>query len=210
MNILTKYLRQIIKQVILGFFITFSTLTFVQAQEDSASDNKQAYISDDLSIYMHAGPGTNYRILGTINAGTEIVTTGKSDKGYSEILEENNRLTWVETKYIMSKPGLRFVVADLNGKLASSSDVTAQLDGEINELKNTLEQLKQDKEKLQSEFKQVNKQLKATESQVKDQDTAIKKQWFFNGAIVLGIGLILGLVLPKLFARRRSSMDNWG
>ncbi|MCW8865254.1 MAG: TIGR04211 family SH3 domain-containing protein [Colwellia sp.] len=196
---------RVVKQNLIGFFILFATVFSVQAQE-----NTQAFISDDLSIFMHAGPGTNYRILGTINAGAQIQTTGKSDKGYSEIVDDKNRITWVESKYITSQPGLRFVVADLNSKLASGSDYSAQLDGEINELKSTVEMLNQEKAKLETEFNKIQKQLKQTQSKVKDQDTNIKKQWFFNGAIVLGIGLILGLILPKFFARRRSSMDNWG
>jgi SH3 domain protein len=210
MNILTKSLRQIIKQAFIGFFITFSALSFVQAQEDNLSENKQAYISDDLTIYMHAGPGTNYRILGTINAGTQIQTTGKSDKGYSEIVADNNRITWVETKYITLKPGLRYVVADLNEKLASASDYNVQRDGELNELKSSVEILNQDKNKLTSQLNKVQQQLQETQSKVKDQDTKILTQRFYNGAIVLGVGLLLGLLLPRLFARRRSSMDNWG
>ncbi|WP_338027147.1 TIGR04211 family SH3 domain-containing protein [Colwellia maritima] len=102
------------------------------------------------------------------------------------------------------------MVADLNGKLASRSDYSAKLDGELNEAKNTVNVLNKEKEKLEIEFKKVQQQLELAESKIKDQDTNIKKQWFFNGAIVLGIGLILGLILPRFFARRRSSMDSQG
>ena len=215
MNILTKCLRQIIKQGVIGFFITFSIFTFVQAQEnissaDFLSKGNQAYISDDLTIFMHAGPGTNYRILGTINAGSQIQTTGKSAKGYSEIVDEKNRITWVETKYITAKPGLRFVVADFNDKLASASDYNGQLDGKVNELKNNIELLNQDKKKLSSQLEKVQQQLAETKSKVKNQDSKMLTQRFYNGAIVLGVGLLFGLVLPRLFARRRRSMDNWG
>ena len=209
MNILTKYLRQITKQSVVGFFITFAMLAFVQAQENSLSKDSQAYISDDLTIFMHAGPGTNYRILGTINAGTQIQTTGKSDKGYSEIVDEKNRMTWIETKYITLKPGLRFVVADLNEKLASANDYNAQLDGKVNELKNNIALLNQDKKKLSTQLEKVQLQLVETKNKVNNQDSKMLTQRFYNGAIVLGVGLLLGLVLPRLFARRRSSMDNW-
>jgi len=159
---------------------------------------------------MHAGPGTNYRILGTINAGEQIQITNKSSNDYSEIVDNKNRMTWVETKYITHQPGLRFVVADLNDKLESGSDYRAQLDGEVNELKSTIDLINKEKLKLQTDLKQVQQQLEQAQNKVKDQDTNIKKQWFFNGAIVLGIGLILGLILPRFFARRRSSMDSWG
>ena len=144
MNIPSIYFKQwavrVTMQNVIGFFMMLSAIFSVQAQESS-----QAFISDDLSIFMHAGPGTNYRILGTINAGAQIQTTGKSDKGYSEIVDEKNRITWVESKYLTSQPGLRFVVAELNNKLTTGSDYSAQLDGEINELKSTVELLSQEK-----------------------------------------------------------------
>lgn len=194
--------------VIAVIAITLSSSLFFSAQ--AAENNyKQAYISDELFIYMHAGPGTNYRILGTIIAGTEIKMTGSEDNGYSEILDDKNKATWVESKYVTSKAGLRFVVAELNGKIANSSDFTSQLDGEVNELKSKVNLLTNDKAKLSTELKQLTTTLAKTRTKIKDQDTNIKKQWFFNGAMVLGFGLILGLIIPKIFARRRGSMDNW-
>lgn len=159
---------------------------------------------------MHAGPGTNYRILGSINAGAELKTTGNTSNDYSEIIDNKDRVTWVETKYITRQPGLSFVVADIKEKLANGNDYTAQLDGEVNELKSNINLINEEKNQLQTELKQVKQALEQTQNKLKGQDTAIKKEWFFNGAIVLGLGLILGLILPKLFTRRRASMDNWG
>lgn len=214
MNILTKYLRHIIKQIVVGFFIVFSVLTFAQAQEELSPENNlaagsQAFISDDLTIFMHAGPGTNYRILGTITAGSKIEITGKSDKGYSEIKDDKNRITWVDSKYITTKPGLRFVVANVNEKLARANDYNAQLDGEINELKSNIAVSNQDRKALTTELEKVKKQLKETQSKVSTQDTKMLSQRFYNGAIVLGVGLFFGLILPRFFSRRRSSMDSW-
>jgi SH3 domain protein len=191
MKLSSQIAKQKIKQIVVCFTLLICAFIPVQAQESSSSKNRQGFITDDLSIYMHTGPGKNYRILGTINAGSEIKTTGKVDKGYSEIIDNKSRQTWIETKYLTTKPGLRFVVAELNGKIASSSDYSNQLDGEVNQLK------------------QVEQQLKSTQAKVKDQDAKILTQRFYNGAIVLGVGLILGLILPRFFARRRSSMESW-
>ena len=55
----------------------------------------------------------------------------------------------------------------------------------------------------------MQSQLTSAQAKLKNQDMDIKKEWFFNGAIVMGIGLLLGLVLPRLAARRKSSMDTW-
>jgi SH3 domain protein len=180
--------------VIAFIAITLSSSLFLTAQ--AAENNyKQGYISDKLFIYMHAGPGTNYRILGTIIAGSEVKITGVEDNGYSE--------------YVSTKAGLRFVVAKLNEKIANSSDFTSQLDGEVNELKSKVNLLTNDKKKLSTKLKKMTETLAKTQSKIKDQDTNIKKQWFFTGALVLGIGVILGLILPRFFSRRRSAMDSW-
>ncbi len=188
--------------------ITLASSLFFSAL---AADNnyKQGYISDELFIYMHAGPGTNYRILGTIFAGSKIKITGAEDNDYSEIIDDKNRATWVETKYVTSQAGLRFIVADLNEKMAASSDFSSKLDGEVNELKSKVNLLTNEKAKLSRELKQLTATLAKTRTQIKGQDTNIQKQWFFNGAMVLGVGLLLGLILPRLFARRRGSMANW-
>ncbi|MFT6249716.1 MAG: SH3 domain protein, partial [Cognaticolwellia sp.] len=103
----------------------------------------------------------------------------------------------------------RYVVAELNAKIANSSDYTNQLDGEVNQLRSSVEILTKDKNELLTQLKQVEQQLKITVSKVKDQDTKILTQRFYNGAIVLVIGLFLGLIVPRFFARRRSSMDSW-
>ena len=194
--------------VIAFLAITLSSLLFSSAQ--AAENNyKQGYISDELFIYMHAGPGTNYRILGTVIAGSEVKITGSQDNGYSEIIDDKNRATWVESKYVTTQAGLRFIVAELNGKIATNSDFTSQLDGEVNGLNSQVTLLTNDKKKLTAELKQLTTTLAETRTKIKDQDTNIKKQWFFNGALVLGIGLILGLILPRFFTRRKGAMENW-
>jgi len=188
--------------------ITLASSLFIPAQ--AAENNyKQGYISDELFIYMHTGPGKKFRILGTIIAGSKVKITGAVDGGYSEIIDNKDRTTWVESKYVTTQPGLRFVVAELNGKITSSSDYSSQLDGEVNELKSKVNLLTNDKKKLSAELKKLTSTLEKTQTKIKDQDTNIKKQWFFNGALVLGIGLILGLILPRFFARRRGAMDSW-
>jgi len=209
MKFSSKIAKQKIKQIVACFTLLICAVISVQAQETSSSNNKQGFIIDNLSIFMHAGPGTKFRILGSINAGSEVKITGKVDKGYSEIIDSKNRQTWIETKYLTTKPGLRFVVAELNGKIASSSDYSNQLDGEVNQLRSSVEILSKDKENLLTQLTQVEQQLKSTQAKVKDQDAKILTQRFYNGAIVLGVGLLLGLILPRFFARRRSSMESW-
>ncbi|WP_448211279.1 TIGR04211 family SH3 domain-containing protein [Colwellia sp. MEBiC06753] len=193
-------------QLVAFIALAFSFNSF--AQEDT-SNYKDGFISDELFIYMHSGAGSNYRIVGSINAGTQVQLTGNAENGYTEIIDDKDRVAWVEDKFVSEKPGLRFVVAELNGQLATTNEreenFKAQIDQTSIQLKNAKEQIT----KLSNTVAQLEGELKSTQSKLSTQDLDVKKEWFFNGAIVLGIGLLFGLILPRLSLRRKSSMDSW-
>ncbi len=193
-----------------GLFVGLAlSLSFPLLAEEAPANLASGYISDDLFVYMHSGAGNNYRILGSVNSGVEVKITGKHENDYSEIIDDKNRNVWVESKYVSLKPGLRFVIAELNEKLANTATGSDNLSDELIAAKNNIEKLTQERTTLNNEISQLNKTLTTTQSKLKDQDTNIKKEWFYNGAIVLVIGLLLGLLIPRLTVRRKGSMDNW-
>jgi SH3 domain protein len=177
---------------------------------NAAENNyKQAYITDKLSTFIHTGPGTNYRILGTVFAGSTINITGLQENDYSEIIDDKSRKAWIETKYVTTEPVLRISIEELNKKISSNNNYTSQLDGQVNTLTSRVNTLLSEKKTLTTKLQSVSDELEQTRLKVKDQDMNILKEWFFTGAIVLGIGLILGLMLPKLFTRKRNTMQSW-
>ncbi|WP_286262816.1 TIGR04211 family SH3 domain-containing protein [Thalassotalea atypica] len=192
-------------QLLALFCFSFSLFSVAQEQE---SDFADGYISDDLFIYMHAGAGTNYRILGTIIAGTPIKVTGESLNDYSEIIDEKGRKTWVESKYVSLKPGLRFVVAELNSQIVAGSDTETTLKSNLTNAQQSLAELRNKNNELTDQLTQLTNELSTTKLALKSQDIDIQKEWFYNGAIVLVIGLLLGIILPYIASRKRK-VDSW-
>ena len=115
------------------FAIAFTALSFAASAQQEPSTLTDGYISDELFIYMHSGAGNNYRIVGSINAGTQVKLTGEQRNGYTEIIDDKERTAWVEDKFVSEKPGLRFVVAELNGQLAENSDIESTLKSQLDE-----------------------------------------------------------------------------
>lgn len=191
------------------FAIAFTALSFAASAQQEPSTLTDGYISDELFIYMHSGAGNNYRIVGSINAGTLVKLTGEQRNGYTEIIDDKERTAWVEDKFVSEKPGLRFVVAELNGQLAESSDIESTLKSQLDEQQARLTDAESKNIELTNQITALESQLSTTQAKLSNQDLDIKKEWFFNGAIVMGIGLILGLLLPRLASRRKSSMDSW-
>lgn len=189
---------------------TLSLLAPQALSEESQQEPKEsAYIIDDLFIYMHAGAGANYRIVGSVNAGDEIKLTGNESNGYTEIIDPRDRITWVESKYLSKTPGMRFAIAELNTKLANQEESVEQSEASLSLANQQINQLKENEKALNKQITALTRDLATAQSKVDNQDLALKKEYFFNGAIVLAVGLILGLILPRLATRKRSSMDNW-
>lgn len=190
--------------------ILFSlSLPVFAAEEETSADLTPGYIADELIIYMHAGAGNNFRILGSVTAGAQINLTGEEENKFTQIIDSRNRLSWVESQYISKKPGLRFVIAELNEQLTSSADENSQLKSQLEKNKITINKINKKNKALTDETRLLHQQFTSAQGKLKSQDLNVKKEWFFTGAIVLGLGLLLGLVIPRLSGGRGKKMDSW-
>jgi len=183
-----------------------------KVSEDSPSpENKanNAFIIDDLFIFMRSGPGPQYRLLGSITSGTRINLTGEAQNGFQKITDDKNRQGWVEEQYISNKPGLRNSLTALKIELEDKNNSIEQFTATFDENQQQIDSLTQNNSQLKAQLASLTQQLASSEAKNQQRESGAQKQWFFNGAIVLGIGLFLGLLLPKFFARRRSSMESW-
>ena len=68
--------------------------------------------------------------------------------------------------------------------------------------------LKEENQKLKNELVVAQKKVNAANLQLDDKQRTIIMQWFMYGGGVLGVGLILGLVLPHLVPSRKRK-DRW-
>lgn len=187
----------------------FSCLLLLVSSSVYAQESTQGYISDELPTFVHSGPGKNYRILGTVTSGSEIKITGNNRDDYSEVIDDKGRTVWIESKYIITKPGLRVIIAQLNTKLADLESNSSLVSESLMRANKKVDRLSGEKTKLNNEISVLNKTLSEVNLKLKDQDTNIKKDWFFNGAIVLCIGLILGLIIPRLSSNKKGNMNSW-
>lgn len=194
-----------IQKIISLLIITISC----SAGAQESPENRTGFISDDLFIYFHSGPGTQYRILGSINAGEEVQLLGAVENEYQEVQDIQNRKGWVDAKYISATPGLRVVLAELNEELADKTAQLGNLQTKMSETNKQLNTLKQQNQKVEQENKEITQKFEQASSDLDEKDLDIKLTWFTYGAGVLVLGLILGLIIPR-FSGRKSNYSSWG
>ena len=191
------------------FFSSSVFISPVNGQEPNDRDGDIRYISDDLSTFLHAGPGRNYRILGSLVAGTRItVLQENEEKGFIELIDSDQRTGWVENQYVNKKESIRVLLPNLQKQLADATQILRQ-QREENDL------LNQQIAAMTSQNADINRKLKTLESEnekitleLATQDHTAKMAWFTRGGIIAVISLLLGIVLTYLPKKRRRN-DNW-
>ncbi|EPE54671.1 TIGR04211 family SH3 domain-containing protein [Salmonella enterica] len=176
------------------------------------------YVSDELNTWVRSGPGDNYHLVGTVNAGEE-VTLLQSDANYGQIKDSSGRTAWIPLKELNTTPSLRTRVPDLENQVKTLTDKlnnidttwnqrTADMQQKVAQSDSVINGLKEENQKLKNELIVAQKKVSAANLQLDDKQRTIIMQWFMYGGGVLGIGLLLGLVLPNMTPSRKRK-DRW-
>lgn len=199
-------------RICLTSFIAYLALT--------AHAEERNYISDDLNTYVRSGPGNQYRIVGSVNAGEEVtVLSVNNEAKYTQIRDAKGRSVWLPSDQISNIPSLKSrvpaleaQVKTLTSKLANIDDTwnkkTADMQSKVGSSDSIIDNLKEENTQLKTKLASAQKTVNAVNTQLDDKKRGIIMQWFAYGGSVAGIGLLVGLLLPHLIPRRRRK-DNW-
>ncbi|MFL7009777.1 SH3 domain-containing protein [Enterovibrio norvegicus] len=199
----------------------FSALAVILMLVVPAAHAQDNYISDELFTYMHSGPGTQFRILGSIDAGTKVTVVDRNrNAGYTQVLDERGRKGWVESKYVSNQPGLKTRMPALEKELTQVKSALANAQGDSEAktkgLIESLEQRNAQLKELETHTSELNQKLIDAQSEIRELRARIDTQkddllmrWFTYGAMVAGAGLLFGLILPHLIPRRKKRNNGW-
>lgn len=179
------------------------------AQEPNDSEGEIRYISDDLFTYLHAGPGRNFRILGSVVAGTRVTLLQEdTENNFVEIIDDKQRTGWVDAEFINVSRSVRELVPGLQQQVVKTEQTILQ-QRETNDLLNQqiadLTSLNTNLKKKLSDAEKENTEITKT---LADYDQTAQMEWFTRGGIVAVISLLLGIILTYLPKKRRRN-DNW-
>jgi SH3 domain protein len=167
------------------------------------------FVSDDVYAYLHSGPSTKYRIVGSITAGAPIQILKRSDDGkFRQIKDEKGRTGWLKVEFTSTKPSIREhakklqqQVTKLEKQDVSSSDALEKAHSRVKKLEHSLNSANK---KLQQAQDSERRAL----SQLKGEDEQLKMQWAINGGMLVGISILFGVVLTFIPKKKKKS-SNW-
>ncbi len=179
------------------------------------------YISDELFTYMHSGPNNTYRIIGSIDAGSQVqVISANKQTEYTQIRDSRGRTGWVQSKFVTNEESMAIRLPRIEKELAEVKEQLANArqtsDTEKAGLVESLETRNQQIAELENKYSEISDQLTSVETENRELRAKLDTQkddmllkYFTYGGGVAGAGLLFGLILPHLIPRKKRSPNGW-
>lgn len=203
-----------------------------------ATTTSTMYVSDKLVIMLRAGPSNKHKILTRVNSGAKLeilepgekyhrVRTGKGKEGWvlNQYLSDK-----VPAQVRLNKANQQ--IAKLKQEIQQLQDQLSQLNNAYKKVKEEHRILDKEKSEMAGELSHIrnvaadplalsdkNRELATKTMTMEGQVDVLKqelqvlrddsqKQWFLTGAGVVLLGILIGLMVPKLRRHRRSDWSN--
>ncbi len=187
---------------------------------------EERWVTDRGEFTMRSGKSTSNKIVRMLKSGQRVELVEEDEEsGYSLVRLQNGSEGWVVSRFLLRSPPALVRLPELEkdvGRVAELSDERQRLQSEVRALTN-------DNGKLEAELKRI-RQVSASAVQLDNENSALRsrlataearissleddnrrlgskanREWFVVGAAVLVFGVLLGLIVPRLKVRKKSS-----
>jgi SH3 domain protein len=167
------------------------------------------FITDDVYVYIHGGPGNQYRILGSIEAGEAITSLNETQDDYTKIIDHKGREGWVKADLVTDKKSGRQRLPELQAAMSQAKageqiarEQLASVEASLTDANTQISQLKQLLIKTEKQRDTIKQKVASVED---DQQFEMWQQ----GGMIAGIGALIGIVLVYLPRPQRRKKSRW-
>ncbi|MGX9461365.1 TIGR04211 family SH3 domain-containing protein [Shewanella sp. A14] len=174
-----------------------------------AAQEPTRFISDDVFTYIHGGPGTEFRILGSVEAGQPITLLGNTEGDFTQIIDHKGREGWVLSSLVTDQPSFRERFPEMEAQLKQANE---QLNDITHSTNNAEEYLKLANDKVTELNTALSKAIKERdEAKAKVQQVADNQRYemWQQGGLIAGIGALIGILLVYLPRPQRRNKSRW-
>jgi SH3 domain protein len=163
------------------------------------------YVSSDLFTYIRSGPGDQYRLLGSVTAGSRIqVLQTNTANGYTEIIDSRQRTGWIETKFVSEQPSYRLQAEQLQAKLEETETIMVGLQQDTNAAQERAKKAREQANELNRKVSEQLEEIARLNESIEQRERSNNMQWFTRGSILAVIAIIIGYIMGLTGRRNRS------
>ncbi|QDE29988.1 TIGR04211 family SH3 domain-containing protein [Shewanella polaris] len=183
-------------------FILASTSVF-------AAESPTRFISDDVFTYIHGGPGTEFRIIGSVEAGQPITLLDNTEGDFTQIIDHKGREGWVLASLVTDQPTFRERLPEMEAQLKQANDQLNQITNNTGNVEESLKLANDKVAELQAALSEAVKERDQTELKVQQAADNKRYQMWQQGGLIGGIGALIGIVLVYLPRPQHRKKNRW-
>ena len=187
------------------------------------------YVSDQLRITVRSGQSTSHAVISTLDSGASVEVLQTDDgSGYTEVRLANGKRGWALSRYLLAEPIAQSRLAEAQEALTQTREKLAKIKPISDQQALQIEALNEERDQLASTLQQLrlqtadsvaliekDKQLQTDLTRLTDANKELRQRvdvlssdqrlrWFMYGGGVMAIGVLFGLLLPKLRIQRKA------
>lgn len=180
----------------------------VLAGAQTAGTPSNRYISDDIKVTLRDAPRNDAASLGSVSSGDKVtLLESLGDDSFARIKTADGRSGWVTARMLSDSPAAREQLTELRRQLAEARAQTGSLNDQLGQSRKQLDaakpalELAADNDRLQAQLTEGQAELAA--SRQRYDEAKAQRKTLLVGAGLIGIGVLLGLLLPMLARGKR-------
>jgi SH3 domain protein len=212
--------------IILLVLLPFSAAAATKYVSDELRITLRTGQGNQFQIVKTLTSGTKLEVLEETDAGYTRVLLDDGTEGWvrtqylidepvaaDKLTSAQNRLAKTREKLAAAEAELKTLrseKAELDsayGKLKTEHSTTSKELQSLNELASRPKQLAQENIELRKQFEQLSDELNLTKQENQVLKDRSKRNWFLAGAGVVILGMLIGLIIPKLRFKKKSGWD---
>ncbi len=161
----------------------------------STAGAERAWVKGEVRLNVRSGPGTAYRILGSIKTGDPL-TVVLREKRWTRVQTSDGVDGWIPAGYLANAPPPLVRLAQLEEETKSLREQLDTVGAEASELRSSNESLSTSDAEQRSELERL------TRENLELRAGARWPEWI-TGALILSTGMVLGAILNRVSGRGR-------
>ncbi len=151
---------------------------------------------DEVRLNLRTGPGTEFRILDSIQTGDSVTILSRRD-GWTRVRLRDAREGWIPEGYLAAEPPARIQLERLTATEGESREEAERLRGELESLRATHAEVA-------SAHAELTTHVDGLERENLELRAGARWPEWIAGAGILSCGMIVGAILQSWGASRRS------
>ncbi len=187
--------------------------------EPALKSGSMIYVSEDSGIWTTKGPGREYKLATTVHPGDPLELISEK-KEYYQVKTQQGKVVWIPQKYTQREESSRSKVASLQKENDELKYKLEHIDSEnakelriktkeLIELREAHDALEKEQASQVQELKEARAIKADLDAQLKTKEQEMQIRWWKNGALIAGVGALVGVILVYLPRPRRKRNNDF-